>query len=299
MVSAAELFEKLKKERKEYLSANNKVRRYRSSCVWHAVLLPLLKLLRVMERQNIHVVGDKHTNARGPVLYACTHIGFYDIMILFEVIKKPCWLFWGNPGEDLTTIFGWMARKNGAILIDSYDKEDRKMAVQEAEILLRQGGSLMIFPEGAWNISENELVMKLFKGTVSMAKRTGAEIIPIAIEQYGKSFYVNIGQNIKSYELAEDVESANNKLRNVLATLKWEIIENQPMLARKDIPCNMKELFVEKILADAEGKYTVQMIEAEKYHDKTVISREEVFSFIKILESRNEFMFLFDRPLGL
>lgn len=45
----------------------------------------------------------------------------------------------------------------------------------------------MIFPEGAWNISENLLVMKLYTGAAEMAIRTGADIVPIAIEQFGKS----------------------------------------------------------------------------------------------------------------
>lgn len=47
---------------------------------------------------------------------------------------------------------------------------------------------MMIFPEGAWNVTDNLPVMKLFGGTVSMALLSGAVIIPIAIEQYSKDF---------------------------------------------------------------------------------------------------------------
>lgn len=54
----------------------------------------------------------------------------------------------------------------------------------------------MIFPEGAWNVTENLPVMPLFAGAAEMGILTGAEIVPIAFEKYGKDFYVNIGKNI-------------------------------------------------------------------------------------------------------
>lgn len=281
-----ELFSKLKAERKEYLKNHSTIKGYRKSKMWHAILLPLLKLLRIVNMQNIHIIGDKHINTSRPTLYACTHIGFFDVMILFEVIKKPCWLFWGNPNEDLITLFGWMALKNGTILIDSYDKEDRKCAKQEAEMLLNQGGSLMIFPEGAWNITDNEPVMRLFPGTVSLALNTGAEIIPIAIDQYGKDFYVNIGENIHYKHEDWDIDILNSKLRDTLATLKYQIWEQQPTAVRSELHSNYRDIFVKKIFEDAGGKYTPQMVENERYHDRKSVSKEEVFSYLRKINYR-------------
>lgn len=285
-------FEKYKIARKKYLENHTHVRGYFRSYIWHAFLLPLLKLLRVSNRQKITVIGDDSTETSKPKIYACTHIGFYDIMILFEVIKRPCWLFWGNPNEDLTTLFGWMALKNGAILVDSYDKEDRKIAKKEAEYLLEQGGSLMIFPEGAWNITDNEPVMKLFPGTVSMAKNTGAEIIPVAIEQYDKHFFVNIGKNIDYKNDARTISEITRELRDILASLKWNIWEQRPIRQRKTLPKDMRERFVKSILDEAEGKYTYQMIQNESYHDKIVVLKDEAFSFLKTMEVKKENAFL-------
>lgn len=286
------LFEKLKAERKIYVNNHNKVSGYAKSYVWHSILLPLLKLLRIINKQHITIIGDERVKTSAPVIYACTHIGFYDVMMLFESIKSPCWLFWGNPNEDLINLFGWMARKNGAILVDSYDKEDRKYAKKEAEMLLRQGGNLMIFPEGAWNVTDNEPVMNLFRGTVSMAINTKAEIVPVAIEQYGKEFLVNIGKNI--VPICDDVilDSENQKLRDTLATLKWEIWEKQSVQERVLLPENVRELFINGVFEDAEGKYTYQMIEAERFHDISITSRDEAFEFIKKLCPKKENAFL-------
>lgn len=284
------ILKKYKENRVKYIENHDKVKRFFFSKIWHFVLLPLLKMLRLLNKQTIHIIGDSHENTTKPVLYACTHIGFYDIMILFEVIKKPCWLFWGNPGDDLTTLFGWMAQKNGAILVDSYDKEDRKNAKIEAEMLLRQGGNLMIFPEGAWNVTDNLPVMKLFSGTVSMALNTGAEIIPIAIEQYDKDFFVNIGKNIRYTSGDVDIEILNCELRDSLATLKWKIWDNFKLCKRSDLPD--KKDFVNKILAEAEGKYTYEMIEKERFHDKNIVNVGEVYSFYEKLYPSRENAFL-------
>ena len=77
-----------------------------------------------------------------------------------------------------------MAYLLGFIGCDTTEKEDRHIAKELAIRTLKQGGNILIWPEGAWNITENEVVMKLYTGTVEMAIRSGADIIPIAIEQY-------------------------------------------------------------------------------------------------------------------
>lgn len=66
--------------------------------------------------------------------------------------------------------------------------------------------------------------MPLFAGTAEMAIRTGAEIVPIAFEKFGKNFVVNIGKNItpKNYALSQKQE-LTVLLRDTLSTLKWEI----------------------------------------------------------------------------
>lgn len=283
-----------KKKRKKYVENINNMNRLFFSKMWHFILLPLLRLLRLCNKQSIQVLGNHREETTNPILYACTHIGFYDVMILFEVIKKPCWLFWGNPGDDLTTLFGWMAVKNGAILIDTYDKEDRKIAKKEAEMLLKQGGCLMIFPEGAWNVTDNLPVMKLYSGTVSMALSAGAEIIPIAIEQYNKKFIVNIGRNIKYTNEDDNIEKLNNELRDTLATLKWQIWDSCKLYRREELAS--KQDFVNKIISEAEGKYSVEMIENERFHDKNVFSEDEVYSFYKKLKLSKNNCFLVKTP---
>lgn len=86
---------------------------------------------------------------------------------------------------------------NGLIYCDTNSKEDRKIALETSKQLLRKNENLLIYPEGIWNLSANLLSLPLFPGIINIAIETGCEIIPVAVEQYGREFYVNIGENIK------------------------------------------------------------------------------------------------------
>lgn len=148
----------------------------------------------------------------------------------------------GDPGSVYKNFDGVVLWLNGAIFVDTAYKEDRHIGKENCVKLLEHGGSLLIFPEGAWNISENLIVMSLFSGTAEMAIRTGAEIVPIAIEQYGKHYYANIGKNLSSagYALNEKQELTEH-LRDALCTLKWDIWTRHPIISRASLPLDAAE----------------------------------------------------------
>lgn len=54
----------------------------------------------------------------------------------------------------------------------------------------------MYFPEGTWNLSPNLPVLPCFWGIVEIAQKGNAIIVPVAAEQYGKHFKINIGCNL-------------------------------------------------------------------------------------------------------
>lgn len=81
----------------------------------------------------------------------------------------------GDAREIYRTADGIMLWLNGVIFFDTEDKQDRYIAKERSISLLKSGGSLLIYPEGAWNITENEIVMPLYAGTAEMAIKSGAE----------------------------------------------------------------------------------------------------------------------------
>lgn len=263
----------------------------------HPLVNLILKIDQIVSQEKIVIINDRHTKQSSvPTIYACTHIGGNDIQRAFQVINEPAYLMLGDPGILYRMPIYWGLRLNGVIPLETGDREDRKIAYARAIELLKKGGNLLIYPEGAWNVSPNLVVMKTFTGTVRMARETGAQIVPIAVEQYGNTFYFNVGEN---YSIPADSEKSadelNSELRDKLAALKWEIIEKQDSCLRKSIPDNHLEDFQAEIIERCNYGYGFSLEDAlrEAFHDKNVCPQEEAFAHLNDLIPCKENAFLF------
>lgn len=234
----------------------------------HYLLLLLIKIDRILSKETLTVIGDKRIKTGTPKIYAATHIGGNDIQRTFEAIKYHAYLFLGDPKGIYTDLTGIILYLNGAICLETDNKNDRNIAYKRALELLRRNGNLLIYPEGAWNITDNLPVMGLYKGVINMAKETGAEIVPIAIEQYNNNFYVNIGTNY-SISDKKDIKEANKDLRDKLATLKWEIFEKQGVSLRADVPNSYSDIFKQSIIDRCGYGFTIEDVYRTMYKERT------------------------------
>ena len=269
----------------------------------HFLVDMILKIDQILSKEKIIVISDKHnTNNSKPRIYACTHIGGNDIQRTFQVIKEPAYLMLGDPGILYKMPIYQGLRMNGVIPLETTDREDRKIAYDRSIELLNKGGNLLIYPEGAWNVTPNLVVMKIFNGTVRIAKETGAEIIPIGVEHYDNYFYFNIGENyIIPQNTTKSVAELRDELRDKLATLKWDIMEKQPKLDHSKIPTNYLQMFQDEIVGRCNYGYGFSLEDAiaESFHDKNVISRDEVFAFLKDIEIDKHNAFLMKDKLDI
>ena len=253
----------------------------------HPLINLILKIDQLLSKEQNVVISDKsNANPNAPKIFACTHIGGNDIQRTFQIIKEPAYLMLGDPGILYKMPIYQGLKMNGVIPLETKNRTDRKIAYNRAIELLQNGGNLLIYPEGAWNVSPNEVVMKTFTGTVRMAKETGVEIIPIGVEQYGKTFYFNVGENYgidRNTSMSDD--ELNKQLRDKLATLKWEIMETQPMLKREELPDDYLEEFQAEIVGRCNYGYGFSLEDAlsESFHDKTITTPEEVFAHLETM----------------
>lgn len=265
-----QLIEYYRNERKYIYENNIPVKGIKWRKRIHKIMFAIIKMKRVLLHQKLTILHDEREDTDKPIIYACTHIGRYDIEMALESIQDTCFLFLGSPGKLYRSLDGVLVYLFGFIGCDTTEKEDRHIAKELAIRTLKQGGNILIFPEGAWNITENQVVMKLYTGTIEMAIRSGADIVPIAIEQYEKSFYINIGKNIsldKATNLNEKRRLCDD-LRDILCTLKWEIWEQFQIVQRSSLPENMGQIFVGRIMSETANDYTVEEIERDRFHEK-------------------------------
>lgn len=153
----------------------------------------MLKIDRVFRHQEIVLVGDKRIPTNKPKIYVPTHTNRYDIEIAAEAIKEPCYLFLGDPKYVYGTFDEKFLNRNGAVFVELNSKTDRQVGEITSVRLLQNGAYIIFFAEGAYNISPYKPVEDLFHGAVRISLKANAEIIPMAIDRRGQTFYVNIG----------------------------------------------------------------------------------------------------------
>lgn len=218
----------------------------------HPILVKLISLnRRFIDKQQLNIINDARTKKNEnnfiqrvlpfikapkskPVIYAITHIDKYDYQVVSEAIKEHQYPFAGDPETMYRTLDGTFLELNGVIYCDTESKEDRHIAKETAIETLKQGHNLLIYPEGVWNLTSNLLMLPLFPGIIEMARETGCDIVPVAIERYDKEYKINIGSefDVNSYlksGLTED--EIRIKLRDEMATLKWDIMQTIPKLS--------------------------------------------------------------------
>lgn len=114
----------------------------------------------------------------------------------------------------------------------------------------------------------------------------------MAIEQYGKQFFVNIGKNIEVSAYKEnEINKLTEYLQEKLTELKLEILEHRGVVSRASISSDLKENWIKDIFARADFSYTVEDIYETQFPDDYDKS-DKVFSFMEKLEPKRENAFL-------
>lgn len=167
----------------------------------------------------------------------------------------------------------------------------------EVKIFIREKITVMWFPEGVWNLSSNLPVLQMPYGIIDVAQQADAVIIPIAIEEYEKKFIINIGENFyvcnKKNELILEIQ----RLRDHMASLKYEIWESEPSALRSQLPqfSEMKESFLTKRFS--QWTLPKERIFSWVFKPKNIITSKEAFAHLTVLCPNRSNAFLFNKRL--
>lgn len=239
------------------------------------------------------IIGDESTETKDEtVIYALTHIGKCDFEMFMEAYDAMFYPLAGDWELSYGTVDDYFLRTNGILYVDTEDKSDRANSAKMMVKLLRQGMSVLIFPEGIWNLSESLPVLGLYSGAVAAAKDAKVSIVPVAIEQREKHFYINIGKKLDVIDLQTD--EGVQILRDTMATLRWKIWERLPIERREDIETGWYKRFVEERLQEC-LYLNRDIVNGRVYRDKRIATAEEVFAFMEKLEVKKETAFLLRR----
>lgn len=263
----------------------------------HKYILAIYKIKNKIGGFDCELIKDEREKTDRPIIFAITHVGKFDIEVVSEAIKDHYYLLSGDYEHLQGIIDAPFLGLNGVFYFNENVKEDRRQVSQSMINHLKEGGNLMYFPEGTWNITEELPVLPCYWGIVDIAQQSNAIVIPVAAEQYGKTFKVNIGKNIDMNAYDKDIEGkteAINNLRDILATLKWEIWETEEMQTRRDLNEQEWEKYKEDRFSEW-PYFNEEYIEGLIFKPKDIVSNEEVFEKVRKLTPHKQNAFLFNK----
>lgn len=189
------------------------------SLVYRIVLKVFYKKTVVVDRK---AKLKKHTS----YVFACNHSFYFDGAGVISTIDRNFYSLFGATEQlhvEFRTVFIWL---NGLIYVDRFNKQSRKDSVKKMSRVLQAGNSIMIFPEGRWNDSENLLCQKLFAGPYNLSVQNKVEVVPVSVYNGDDNhIYVSYGNPLKLYEY-DNKDKAIQVLRDNLATLYYKQTED-------------------------------------------------------------------------
>ncbi|HYA94098.1 MAG TPA: lysophospholipid acyltransferase family protein [Thermodesulfobacteriota bacterium] len=136
------------------------------------------KVALLANRVKVRIEGTELLDGKGPYIFMSNHQGYYDI---FALLGHLAYQFKWLAKKELFAIpfLGWTMAAVGYISIDRGGTRDTVEAMNEAAQKIRDGMSVVIFPEGSR--SPDGLIQPFKKGGFTLAIKSKVPIVPVAI----------------------------------------------------------------------------------------------------------------------
>lgn len=231
-------------------------------------------------------------------IFVANHFCIHDIPTAGEIIQRHTYVLVSD--EDRYTFNGLALSMNGVIWMKRLDKNSRIVARAHIVQHLKAGHNVLIYPEATWNLTANLPMLPMNWGVIGISKEVNIPIVPIYLLFLNNKCCAKIGEPY--YPTGCDV-TALNELRDRMATLFFDLLEQQPIGSRKDIPsdylaASIKNRYNEygRARKDPDGvkKYESQFI----FKPKGLVTCDEAFAHMQNFIPCKENAFLFRNRNG-
>ncbi len=172
----------------------------------------LTPFMRVLFRLYYHptIINKEVIPKKGPILIVGNHKHVYDQCLTIMATKRT--IHYMAKKEYFEGKLAWFFRFVGCIPVDRSIKD--KAATDTALEILQHDGAIGLFPEGTRNKTKDIFLLPFKFGTVSMAKKTNATIVPFGLtgdyKFRSKNLMIRYGEPFQVGNMT--LEEANQKL---------------------------------------------------------------------------------------
>lgn len=187
--------------------------------IGYKVLTPIMRVLFRLY-YNPKIINKEVIPKKGPILIVGNHKHVYDQCLTIMATKRV--IHYMAKKEYFDSKMSWFFKLVGCIPVNRQIKDTA--ATESALEILRNDGAIGLFPEGTRNKTKDVFLLPFKFGTVSMASKTDATIVPFGLtgdyKFRSKNLTIRYGKPFKVGNMS--YEEANTKLYNEVEKLMKE-----------------------------------------------------------------------------
>lgn len=145
-------------------------------------------------KTNIKVINPENLPEEGPCVYASNHQSYADILVLLNVIKHQTGFIAKEELASIPVFSKWILRI-GSLFILRGDARESLKTISEGVDMIKDGYSLVIFPEGTR--SRGGQMGEFKPGSLKLATKAKTVVVPLTINGSYK-MYEEPGQITKN-----------------------------------------------------------------------------------------------------
>lgn len=178
-----------------------------------------------IEPDNGVILPDK------PVIFVANHGFRDDVLATVLAAKRHAYLYCGSLPLFYNSFNGYATSLVGQIMTNRKNKNSRVSSIDKSYKAMQYGTDIILFPEGGWNKTKEELVLNLWiKGVYELSNKGRFDVVPIVhynrdMEIVDKKNVIHtiIDNPIPFYEMEQDEAIA--VLRNTMASWVYKMAE--------------------------------------------------------------------------
>ena len=183
-----------------------------------------------IDNPSCNLEDDKVILPDQPVIFIANHGFRDDVLATTLAAGRHAYLYCGSLPLFYNQVEGLATSLVGQIMVNRKSKDSRKASVDKCLEVMKYGSDIILFPEGGWNKTKEQLVLDLWKGVYKLSCLRKCDVVPIShyvrdLEIVDKNNIIHtvVDNPIPIYEMSE--KEALQTLRDNLASWQYKMAE--------------------------------------------------------------------------